>query len=95
MLLTALFLFFTLAVAQSFLPVGSTIFTTSNNASIFPLLENAETPELFVMPPCGTFNLEEATIDDMQAAMASGGLTSVQLCLCYLQRTFQTQNYLK
>lgn len=94
MLITSL-LFLTPSFAQSLLPVGPTIFTTSKNASLFPLLENGETPELFAMPPCGTFNLEEATIDDMQAAMASGALTSVQLCLCYLQRVFQTQNYLK
>ncbi|KAK5313573.1 hypothetical protein LTR70_007557 [Exophiala xenobiotica] len=70
------------------------IFTANTNESVFPLLQNAGTPELFAMPMCGAFKLEEATIDDMQNAMSNGTLTSVQLCLCYLQRTFQTQNYI-
>ncbi|KAK6370989.1 hypothetical protein LTR64_006235 [Lithohypha guttulata] len=30
----------------------------------------------------------------MQAAMSNGTLTSVQLCLCYLQRTLQTNSYI-
>lgn len=63
--------------------------------TIFPLQENAATPELFHMPPCGSFKLEEATIDDMQQAMARGDLTSVQLTLCYMQRTYQLQSYTK
>lgn len=71
------------------------IFTANTNESIYPLLQNAGTPELFAMPKCGAFKLEEATIDDMQHAMSNGTLTSVQLCLCYLQRTFQTQSYIK
>lgn len=71
------------------------IFTANTNETFFPLLQNAGMPELFAMPKCGTFRLEEATIDDMQDAMSNGTLTSVQLCLCYLQRTFQTQDYIK
>ncbi|ETN43256.1 uncharacterized protein HMPREF1541_02415 [Cyphellophora europaea CBS 101466] len=47
------------------------------------------------MAPCGSFGLEEASIDDMQAAMGNGSLSSVQLTLCYLQRTYQTQDYLR
>ncbi|KAK0625874.1 amidase [Immersiella caudata] len=60
----------------------------------FPLLTAAGTPDLFPMPLCGTFPLEEATIADMQSAMQSGYLTSVQLVTCYLARTYQTQPYL-
>ena len=63
--------------------------------TIFPLQQNAGTSDMFVMPPCGSFELEEATIDDMQQAMAQGDLTSVQLTICYMQRTFQLQSYTK
>ncbi|KZL63248.1 amidase family protein [Colletotrichum incanum] len=46
------------------------------------------------MPVCGgTFKLEEATIDQMQKAMQDGIITSQQLVICYMQRTFQTQEY--
>lgn len=61
----------------------------------FPMQENANTPALFPMPPCGHFNLEEATIDKMQQGMANGTLTSQQLVLCYMQRTYQTEEYLR
>ncbi|CCF39035.1 glutamyl-tRNA(Gln) amidotransferase subunit A [Colletotrichum higginsianum] len=47
------------------------------------------------MPVCGgTFKLEEATIDQMQKAMQDGIMTSQQLVICYVQRTFQTQEYI-
>ncbi|CCC05824.1 hypothetical protein SMACR_00040 [Sordaria macrospora] len=49
---------------------------------------------LFPVLPCGKFKLEEATIDDMQAAMNAGTLTSVQLVGCYVLRTFQTDLYI-
>ncbi|KAF3766424.1 hypothetical protein M406DRAFT_60802 [Cryphonectria parasitica EP155] len=45
------------------------------------------------MGPCGSFQLEEATIDQMQAAMANGTLTSQQLVACYMTRTYQTNSY--
>jgi amidase len=61
----------------------------------FPLLNNGSTTKLFPMPPCGSFHLEEATIDQMQNAMKNGTLTSQQLAQCYLGRAYQTQNYLK
>lgn len=48
------------------------------------------------MPVCGgTFKLEEATIDQMQKAMQDGIMTSQQLVICYMQRTFQTQEYIR
>lgn len=60
-----------------------------------PLEQNANTTELFPMPLCGEFNLFEASIDDMQAGMENGTLTSVQLVTCYMERVFQTQQYIK
>lgn len=62
--------------------------------SLFPLQDKADTVDLFPMPPCGSFQLEEATIDQMQEAMANGTLTSQQLVLCYLVRTYQTEDYI-
>lgn len=72
-----------------------TVFAEANSSAIFPLLQNNGSAELFPMPACGSFILEEATIDDMQAAMSNGTLSSVQICLCYLQRNFQTNSYIK
>ncbi|KAK3345529.1 amidase signature domain-containing protein [Neurospora tetraspora] len=56
--------------------------------------ESALSNILFPVLPCGSFKLEEATIDDMQAAMNNGTLTSVQLVGCYVRRTFQTDLYI-
>lgn len=67
---------------------------TSMPVSVFPLEQNYGTAELFPMAPCGTFSLEEATIDQMQAAMSNGTLTSQQLVSCYMFRTFQTNSYI-
>lgn len=69
--------------------------SSSTIPSVFPLLENADSADLFPMSPCGTFPLEEATIDQMQAAMEAGTLTSQQLVGCYLKRTYQTQEYIQ
>ncbi|KAM0269045.1 hypothetical protein ACHAQH_009842 [Verticillium albo-atrum] len=71
-------------------------FGTGISPLLFPLLENADSADLFPMGTCGDgFELEEATIDEMQQAMEAGKLTSHQLVLCYLQRTYQTQDYTK
>lgn len=69
--------------------------TTLAPASLFPLEQHADTPALFAMPPCGPagFALEEATIDQMQAAMANGTLTAQQLAACYLLRNYQVSAY--
>ncbi len=50
---------------------------------------------LFPMPLCHGFKLEEATIDQMQERMSNGTLTSEKIALCYLQRVYQTDEYLK
>lgn len=64
------------------------------SASLFPLEQYAGTAELFPMAPCGTFRLEEATIDEMQQAMTNGTLSSQQLVMCYITRTYQTNSYI-
>lgn len=43
----------------------------------------------------GTVDLETATIDDLQAAMAAGRVSTVDLALCSLQRILQTEEYLE
>ncbi|POS74982.1 amidase [Diaporthe helianthi] len=68
--------------------------STSLTPPLFPLEQYAESITLFPMPPCGTFSLEEASIDQMQAAMANGSLTSQQLVTCYMIRTYQTNSYI-
>lgn len=61
----------------------------------FPLEKHEGTTELFPMPNCFGFELEEATIDEMQDAMANGKLTSVQLVQTYMMRHWQTDEYIK
>ncbi|KAH8668428.1 amidase signature domain-containing protein [Xylariales sp. PMI_506] len=61
--------------------------------SLFPSEDNADTTSFFPMEKCGSFTLEEATIDQMQAAMKNGSLTSVQLVICYMMRNYQTDDY--
>ena len=64
-------------------------------ANLIPLQEHVGTEDLFPMEDCSRFKLHEATLDEMQTAMHSGQLTSVQLVTCYLLRTYQTQEYIK
>lgn len=54
-----------------------------------------EPANLFPMPQCNGIKLEEATIDQLQEYMSQGKLTSVQLVMCYMQREFQTREYIK
>ncbi|EEP77697.1 conserved hypothetical protein [Uncinocarpus reesii 1704] len=58
----------------------------------FPELGSNGT-SLFPMPLCHGFRLEEATIDELQAQLTSGRLTSVDLVECYTERIFQTNGY--
>lgn len=73
---------------------GQNASSVSLTPPLFPLEQYADSAALFPMPPCGTFHLEEATIDDMQAAMSNGSLTSQQLLSCYLVRTYRTNSYI-
>jgi len=52
----------------------------------------ASTP--FPMPKCNDFQLEEASIDDIQQQLSSGRLTSRQLVHCYLERISTVNPYL-
>ena len=56
---------------------------------------NASTAELFAMPPCNGVKIEDATIDELQSYMADGKLTSKQLVTCYIDRNFQTADYIQ
>ncbi|KAG9243091.1 amidase signature domain-containing protein [Calycina marina] len=63
----------------------------------FPVLQsgiNANSGS-FPMPSCNGFTLEEATIDSMQEALSTGQLTTVSLALCYLQRVYQVDPYIR
>jgi hypothetical protein len=61
----------------------------------FPNEDQTETPALFPMPPCHGVTLEEATIDQLQDYMGQGILSSVKIALCYLDRIWQTNDYIK
>ena len=63
----------------------------------FPLLQNGTLVDSgqFPMLLCNGFKLEEATIDHLQEAMSNGTLTTVQIALCYLQRFYQTDKYIR
>ncbi|KAI9044493.1 amidase family protein [Aspergillus affinis] len=60
----------------------------------FPRL-GADGASLFPMRRCNGFKLEEASIDDIQAQLEGGNLTSVELLQCYLERIYQTDSYLR
>lgn len=57
----------------------------------FPSLESTQH---FPMQSCQGLTIEEATVDQLQEAMASGTLNAVELFQCYLQRIYQTDSYL-
>ena len=57
--------------------------------------ENASPAQLFAIPLCNGLKIEEATIDTLQSFLANGSLTSVQLVSCYIQRSYQTAEYIK
>ncbi|KAJ5653759.1 hypothetical protein N7490_000762 [Penicillium lividum] len=59
----------------------------------FPRL-GAAGSTLFPMRHCHGFQLEEASVDDLQKRLTNGTFTSVQLLECYLNRIAQTQPYL-
>lgn len=73
--------------------VGSQILTDPY-AYDFPRL-GAPGASLFPMRHCHGFKLEEASVDEIQAQLSNGSLTTVQLLECYMDRIHQTQPYLK
>lgn len=74
--------------------VHADVQNASVSLSVFPIGQYNGTAELFPMRLCGSFYLEEATIDQMQDAMSNGTLTSQQLVMCYITRTYQTNSYI-
>ncbi|KAM3461773.1 hypothetical protein MY5147_003131 [Beauveria neobassiana] len=80
--------------AAALLVVAVGAFDTQLTPPLLPLQENANTTELFPMADCHGLKLEEATIDQMQEAMANTNLTSLKLVGCYLTRIIQTQDYI-
>lgn len=61
----------------------------------FPDQRMADSSHLFPMPLCQGIDIDEATIDTLQGHLSTGALTSQQLALCYLQRIWQTNDYIK
>lgn len=60
----------------------------------FPDPDAANSAELFPMPKCHGVVIEEASIDELQEYLSHGNLTSQQLAMCYLQRIWQTDDYI-
>ncbi|EME47399.1 hypothetical protein DOTSEDRAFT_69361 [Dothistroma septosporum NZE10] len=99
-----LFLFSTLQVASAInLDSNLSIYHGSDVGSStlhrpltydFPDQDAANTTELFPMPHCHGVVIEEASIDELQAFLSTGNLTCQQLALCYLQRFWQTDDYI-
>lgn len=56
---------------------------------------NASAAAWHAMPLCKGFSIEDATIDELQQYMATSNLSSVQLLSCYMQRYYQTNQYIK
>jgi amidase len=59
----------------------------------FPEL-GASPADLFAFPPCNGITIEDASIDELQGYLQSGKLTSVDLVTCYVQRSYQTGEYI-
>lgn len=61
----------------------------------FPEQNTTSAARLFAMPLCNDVKLEEATIDRLQGYLTKGKLTSAQIVTCYMQRAYQTGEYIK
>lgn len=61
----------------------------------FPDQRMADSSHLFPMPKCQGIDIDEATIDALQDHLTKGALTSQQLAVCYMQRIWQTNDYIK
>jgi len=61
----------------------------------FPEQNTTSAARLFAMPLCNGVKLEEATIDRLQGYISKGNLTSAQIVTCYMQRAYQTGEYIK
>ncbi|SMQ47979.1 unnamed protein product [Zymoseptoria tritici ST99CH_1A5] len=52
------------------------------------------TSDLFPMALCQGKKIEEASIDQLQSYLSNGDITSQQLAICYIQRIWQTDDYI-
>jgi hypothetical protein len=91
---------FAAPVVASDKPVNATALAASQILNdpfpyYFPEENATSAAQLFAMPLCNGVTLEEATIDELQSHMAKGKLTSVQIVMCYMQRAYQTGEYIK
>lgn len=93
------------------LTVNNTPFNQTYNASAFPVSQILYSPypydfpvsgngdegesSPFPMEDCNGLTLEEVTIDQLQQYMSVGLITSVDLCLCYLRRMDQTDQFIQ
>ncbi|KAF7189109.1 putative amidase [Pseudocercospora fuligena] len=60
----------------------------------FPASNASGTTGLFPTARCHGFKIEEATIDQLQDYMKNGSITAQQLAVCYVQRMWQTDDYI-
>lgn len=89
--------FFTLAsqsLADNITSCNITAVDGAFDQFAFPDQNAANTSELFPMPLCHGKRIEESTIDQLQDYLSRGELNSQQLALCYLQRMWQTDEYI-
>ena len=66
-----------------------------NNVFSYEFPNENDLVNLFPMAPCQDLTLEEASIEMLQEYMSQGRLTSVQIVMCYIQRAFQVDEYVK
>lgn len=59
-----------------------------------PMQGTAASTGLFPIPQCHDITIEEATIDQLQQHMTEGRLTAQQLAVCYMQRMWQTNQFI-
>jgi len=64
-------------------------------SSLSTSYNNASAAAWHAMPLCRGFSIEDATIDELQQYMTTSKLSSVQLLSCYMQRYYQTDQYIK
>lgn len=76
---------------------GSSLALSQNLLTPFPyeFPKLSDTSHPFPVPLCNGVVLEEATVDQLQNSLTLGRLTTSQLAGCYLQRIYQTNDYLK
>lgn len=90
--------YFALGAATPLLAIAN----SQNTEELLPELSllptaysNVSATKWHSMPSCNGIIIEDATINDLQTYMTEGNLSSVELTICYMQRVFQTNPYIK